>query len=216
MAEEATFNSLKLNSGQPIEEFASVVMEKGRRLSKSDRDMTFKCIDGLPSKLAFFVRAGKNQTIREALHSAKLGEAHGYRAQLDNSVGPDPITTLSQRVQALEVNNTTMRHNKQEKINTGQRSRPSTANNSSCFKCTAVGYYKRQCNWNGEGNPSPQVRCQLCDQMGHAASLCRTLSRNSRKPIKEPCQICTSTEHMAKECPQLNASGLRTPRTSQA
>ena len=78
VAEEATFNTLTLKPGQPIKEFASVVQEKGRWLSKSDQDMTFKFIDGLPSQLAFFVRAGRVDTLRDALHSAKLGDAHGY------------------------------------------------------------------------------------------------------------------------------------------
>ena len=52
VAEEATFNTLALKSGQPIEEFASV-QEKGRRLEKSDRDMS----------------AGRVSTLRDALHS---------------------------------------------------------------------------------------------------------------------------------------------------
>ncbi len=80
VAEEAIFSHLRLDS-QPIEDYHSMIMEKGRRLGKTDRDMLMKFVDGLPQQLAFFIRAGRVNTFREALHFAKLGEAHGYRSQ---------------------------------------------------------------------------------------------------------------------------------------
>ncbi len=75
----AAFDNLRLQSHQAIEEFHSIVLEKGSRLGKTERDMTNKFLMGLPDRLAFFVRAGRVTTFREALHSAKIGEAHGYR-----------------------------------------------------------------------------------------------------------------------------------------
>ena len=57
-----------------------MVLEKGTHLGKSDRDMSNKFINGLPSQLAFFVRASCIHNFRDALHSAKIGEAHGYRS----------------------------------------------------------------------------------------------------------------------------------------
>ena len=54
IAESVAFDNLKLGSTQAIEDFHSVVLDKGRRLHKSDTDMTNKFIAGLPSQLAFF------------------------------------------------------------------------------------------------------------------------------------------------------------------
>ena len=77
ITEAATFDNFTLNTGQAIKKFHSVILEKGTRLGKSTRDMSNKFINGLPSQLAFFVRAGCKHNFRDALHSAKIGEAHG-------------------------------------------------------------------------------------------------------------------------------------------
>lgn len=77
VAEEAIFGSLSLQPTQEIEEFHSVVLRKGSRLQKSERDMLHRFIEGLPDQLAFFVRAGRVHSLRDALHTAKIGEAHG-------------------------------------------------------------------------------------------------------------------------------------------
>ena len=216
VAEEATFNTLTLKPGQPIEEFASVVQEKGRRLTKSDRDMTFKFIDGLPSQLAFFVRAGRVDTLRDALHSAKLGEAHGYRSHnaTQTVATQDSLSSLTQRVQALELNNVTSRQ-KDQSVNSNSKIRVPNRPKGACFKCTGTGHLKRSCNWNGNGQPHPDTRCQLCEQMGHLASFCLKLTPKT-VTRQENCQLCSSDSHTAKKCPQLNASGLGSPRASQA
>ena len=216
VAEEATFNTLTLKPGQPIEEFASVVQEKGRRLTKSDRDMTFKFIDGLPSQLAFFVRAGRVATLRDALHSAKLGEAHGYRSHnaTQTVATQDSLSSLTQRVQALELNNVTSRQ-KDQSVNSNSKTRVPNRPKGACFKCTGAGHLKRSCNWNGNGQPHPDTRCQLCEEMGHLASFCLKLTPKT-VTRQENCQLCSSDSHTAKECPQLNASGLGSPRGSQA
>ena len=216
VAEEATFNTLTLKPGQPIEEFASVVQEKGRRLTKSDRDMTFKFIDGLPSQLAFFVRAGRVDTLRDALHSAKLGEAHGYRSHnaTQTVATQDSLSSLTQRVQALELNNVTSRQ-KDQSVNSNSKTRVPNRPKGACFKCTRAGHLKCSCNWNGNGQPHPDTRCQLCRQMGHLASFCLKLTPKT-VTRQENCQLCSSDSHTAKECPQLNARGLGSPRGSQA
>ena len=219
VAEEATFNHLSIKPGQPIEEFASVVQEKGRRLGKSDRDMTFKFIDGLPPQLAFFIRAGRVLTLRDALHSAKLGEAHGYRSHTTTTTTTtctptqDQVQILSQRVQALEVNSVAPKTSNQT---TNKPSRKSGKPKITCFKCSGPGHVKRSCNWNGDRDSQPETCCQLCDQMGHAASFCVKLPRKHPKQLKENCQLCSSDTHIAKDCPQLNPSGLGSPRGSQA
>lgn len=74
----AAFDNLMLLSGQTTEEFHSIVLEKGTCPGKTDQDMTNKFINSLPSQLAFFICTGWINTFPEALHSAKIGEAHGY------------------------------------------------------------------------------------------------------------------------------------------
>ena len=46
ITEAATFDNLTLNAGQAIKEFHYLVLEKGTRLGKSDRDMSNKLING--------------------------------------------------------------------------------------------------------------------------------------------------------------------------
>ena len=81
IAESVAFDNLRLSQSQAIEDFHASVMDKGRKLRKSEADMLNKFISGLPSQLAFFVRAGRVESLRDALQSAKIGEAHGYRVQ---------------------------------------------------------------------------------------------------------------------------------------
>ena len=101
ISEAMAFDNLTLNSGQAFEEFHAVVLEKGTRLNKSNRDMSNKFINGLPSQLAFFVHAGRINNFREALYSAKIGEAHGYRVHASAwvtqtpSILPTPSVTLN-------------------------------------------------------------------------------------------------------------------------
>ena len=208
-----------------------VVQEKGRRLEKSDRDMTFKFIDGLPPQLAFFVRAGRVSTLRDALHSAKLGEAHGYRAHTNSNVPvqqdstltssgrlqptvsqDDSVQQLTKRVTALEVNSATPKNIRSN----DKLKRKSGKSPVICFKCSGPSHIQKQCNWDGTGDSQPTTRCQLCDQMGHAATFCLKLPRKSTPQRQKNCQLCFTAGHIAKDCPQLNASGLGSLRGSQA
>ena len=88
IAESVSFDNLCLGNSQAIEDFHASVMDKGRKLRKSEADMLNKFISGLPSQLAFFVRAGRVESLRDALQSAKIGEAHGYRVQISDSSVP--------------------------------------------------------------------------------------------------------------------------------
>ena len=74
--------SLRLLYHHYIEDYFSKIMDKGRRLSKNSQEILLKFIEGLPSQLAFLVRAGNPENIQAALTAAKLGEAYGYRATL--------------------------------------------------------------------------------------------------------------------------------------
>lgn len=75
IAESVVFDNLRLCQSQAIEDFHASIMNKGQKLYKSEADMLNKFISGLPSQLAVFVRAGCVKSLREALQSAKIGEA---------------------------------------------------------------------------------------------------------------------------------------------
>jgi hypothetical protein len=156
LAEEAIFNALSLQASQQIEEYHALVMDRGSRLQKTDRDMLHRFVAGLPAQLAFFVRAGRVDSLREALHVAKIGEAHGYRTvtQLTTAAVGKPSDTKLPDHQS---------NKRGPKI---------------CFKCDGPHHIKPKCNWTGEGMKSPGVRCQLCDQFGHTAKSCLTNPRH--------------------------------------
>ncbi|XP_033725284.1 uncharacterized protein LOC117315247 [Pecten maximus] len=172
ITEETTFRTVTLRPEQQLEDYHSHVLQKGKRLHKTERDITAKFIDGLPSQLAFFVRAGKATTLREALHSAKIGEAHGYRVQdpcrlMAAAATPQPapvdktydlfvqintqLQSLSKRLESLEVKGT--------KPNPRQPhdrwSKDSSGGTRTCFHCGGEGHIRRNCNWSGNGHNIP-------------------------------------------------------------
>ena len=121
--------------------------------------MTFKFIDGLP-QLPFFVRASRFLTLRDALHSAKLGEAHGYRSRMTTTTPTqDPVQILSQRVQALEVKSVAYKNSYKTVNKSGKP-------NITCFKCSGPGHVKRSCNWNGDGDSQPNLVANYATRWG--------------------------------------------------
>ena len=105
ISESALFDKLTLGPQQPIEDFHALVSEKGNQLGKPERDIISKFIQGLPVQLAFFVRASRTTSYGDALHSAKIGEAHGYRSvntlniNAISSMPPSPGTVTSTQPQ---------------------------------------------------------------------------------------------------------------------
>lgn len=43
---------------QPLEDFYSIILEKGKKLGKPERDLMNKFVDGLPQQLAFMFELG--------------------------------------------------------------------------------------------------------------------------------------------------------------
>ena len=188
-AESAIFDSLTLGPAQPLESFYSVILEKGNRLHKPDRDLISKFINGLPPQLAFFVRAGKGGTLRDALTSAKLGEAYGYRTapsvsamttstnvlQSDRSVHHQ-LEEISNRLAKLETRDP----RRPTEIPCATNSRPPSFQpqqrqfnkRTICHKCSGDGHVQKLCNWNGKGSSRPDIKCQLCFQSGHGVKFC--------------------------------------------
>ena len=216
--ENQLFNNMKLHPGQEIEDFYCKLVEKGELLCKPDHEIRSKFVDGLPDKLAFYVRASKPKDTAEALTLAKTGEAYKYR-ESENTVAAARNVPVNTEIEGLkcQLNQLTemmkdLKTQKQTQIHTnsspGFRKFPQnqTSNvprrNFPCFNCNGVGHVKKYCNWNGTGNFSPQSTCQLCSQNGHVALQCRQFKQvkqgNQITSIK--CQICTKAGHTAKEC----------------
>lgn len=192
VAEEVTFQNLKLEPSQKLDDFYTMVVRKGSLLRKSERDILNKFESGLPDKLAFFVRASRTTSIREAFNQARIGEAHGYRDQVPTLLQTSSLT--SEKPKAFNKD----RDPKDRR----------------CFKCNGRRHIQSKCNWNG-GPKSPDVQCQLCDQDGHSARHCKLNPSNINIIHKIKCQICGEA-HSAKSCPQLNYNGLGQQRDSPA
>lgn len=231
IAEEAAFNNLKLMPSQPIEQYHSMILQKGNRLGKPDRDMTFKFIDGLPQQLAFFVRAGRTQSFREALYAAKIGEAHGYRshsdlkvnaAAVDNSI-QSKLDNICERLANIETSRASAHisvaqrteRDRQRNSFDNQRSargdRRIPHENRECFRCSGQGHLRNDCNWSGMGTTNPTTYCQYCRQNGHDVKQCRKCTNSFSN-----CQWCNASGHQARDCPQLNEKGLKGKATFQA
>lgn len=45
-----------------------------------------------------------------------------------------------------------------------------------CFRCKEEKHIKTKCNWDGQGEPSPDTKCKLCFRMGHGAPRCKKLA----------------------------------------
>jgi len=77
--ENETFQNIQLYPHQEIEDYYCQLIEKGQILGKNDHEIMYKFINGLPEKLAFYVRTSNPKDTAEALSMAKAGEAYKYR-----------------------------------------------------------------------------------------------------------------------------------------
>lgn len=182
LVETEQFQNIRLQPAQQIEDYYSKVIENGRKLSKSPQEVLLKFIQGLPSQLAFFVRAGNPEDVHSAVTSAKMGEAYGYRStqgQGQPNLGTvaaaapkdsDKIRTLENSLQDLT--------NKLDKLlmskcdSSNHIPTPRNTNSRVCYSCNAPGHVKRSCNL-GRGFPDPSAQCQICAQFGHVARNCK-------------------------------------------
>ena len=200
LAETELFHQIKLAPQQPLEEYHALILDKGRRLKRSERDMLIKFVEGLPHQLAFFVRAGNPANLQQALLSAKTGEAYGYRVQAlpAMAVTVPTVTTareadqqtsdaalasqlklLTDQVAALTV----QVDKKGQREYRGPR-RPQIGQQNqrqddrTCFACGGKAHIKRNCNFVQDNGLSacPATQCQVCEQWGHSALSCRRLA----------------------------------------
>lgn len=160
VAEAEYFDHLVLAPGQQLENFHSLVLQKGEKLGKHKRDILIKFIKGLPEKLAFFVRAGNPQTHEAALYSAQMGEAYGYRVHQVNAA------YMREAADTTRPPPTAVGHPlappRREFI---------------CYRCDGSGHVSRFCNLHERGQKQPDIQCQICMQKGHSALDCKKHAR---------------------------------------
>lgn len=209
--ESELFQNLRLLPGQHIEDYYSQVVEKGSILKKPDFEIMSKFIQGLPDKLAFYVRACNPENSNAALTFAKAGEAYKYRDNEPSMVAAARFTgssgemgELRQQIENLQSAITDLTGAKQS--NSQNSNRPYQRSNEyyTCHRCGGQGHVQRQCNC--VGSKSPATKCQLCNQFGHTATNCALYSPGQNKNTIVQYQICSRQGHSAQNCYSLNSS----------
>ena len=194
LVETEQFTNLKLLPHQQIEDYYSHILEKGKKLLKSDQELLLKFIQGLPAQLAFFVRAGNPSDINAAMTSAKMGEAYGYRLSpvpessnlTVGTVAAAHSSSDNQRINALEKSVQTLCSKLDSLLVQHERSGDNSPSiherKRSCFACKGQGHIKRVCNWKQTRSANPIALCNICSQYGHAANDCKHNQGNFRNP----------------------------------
>lgn len=199
MIETEIFHNTKLLQGQTLEDFHSKLLEKALKLEIPEADILLRFMTGLPEKLCFFVRVSQPANHNEALETALMGEACGYRKhETLNWMAPEvdvhptvaaaakfspPNHQLERKVDALtkSVEQLTQLVNQQQT----RRQQPTIEDNpqpdEKCSSCKGRGHPVKECNWNGEGRIRPSTYCQLCRQQGHGASKCIVYLKSAPK-----------------------------------
>ncbi|OWF56159.1 hypothetical protein KP79_PYT00092 [Mizuhopecten yessoensis] len=164
LLETNNFLAVKLSHHEPLEDSHARLVEKGRRIGKSDIELLSKFISSLADQLAFFVRAGNPGDSSTALSSAKMGEVYGYRtltpsvAQLktdtEHAQSHPPRDTLSAKVDKLTDLVETLLHTNDTKDH------PHGQDKTVCYKCGGLGHRQFHCLWTGQNASHPQTCCR--------------------------------------------------------
>ncbi|KAK3082518.1 hypothetical protein FSP39_010106 [Pinctada imbricata] len=174
------YNELKLTEKMNVEDYHSEILKRGRKLKKTEPDMMSRFIDGLPGGLKFFVRAGRPTSLADAMQSARMGDACGYRKDMGPIAVPGKMETptvcaiekvqredrLCKIEQQLEVVMQSLSKLRDGPVDSSPRAR------RECHKCDGKDHFKNRCKWNGQGVRSPDTKCQICTQNGHGAKEC--------------------------------------------
>ncbi|CAG2218656.1 unnamed protein product [Mytilus edulis] len=172
------FQNIRLSSGQAIEDFYCNLVEKAQILSKPEHEVLSKFINGLPDKMAFFVRAGNPTTLQAALTSSKMAEACGYRTEAISTQAiknetkvftdsktemddlKDQIKTLTSMVANITVKtndnqaNTQRPNYRRQDYRQASNYPPRQQDSRECYGCRGQGHIHRDCNWTKTGPPN--------------------------------------------------------------
>lgn len=182
---------------QPLEDFYSIILEKGKKLGKPERDLMNKFVDGLPQQLAFYVRAGRCTTFAETLTAAKTGEAFGYRqvqpvaaairaSDPEMNVVLNELSRLSMAVQQLTTPDASGNPKQCLRTDSSQRIDSKPQQSQSCFRCGGIDHVQRACAIKADGVSSPTAQCPYCSQFGHNAASCMfPRPENTRTPRRD-------------------------------
>jgi len=179
IADAEMFSKIKLAPGQSMDEYHALIVQKGRKLQKSPRDILVKFVDGLPHQLAFFVRTGNPFTDNEALTAAKMGEAYGYRLS-DNICtavrNPEHPPSANAEIASLKADVAALTKAVGD-LSTKMCDIPAadtrpTRPRGPCYNCGQNGHYRNTCTAPARGQ-NRTWRCQICQQQGHSARDCQ-------------------------------------------
>ena len=220
--EEQIFDSLKLAPNQKVEDFFTILNEKAIHLQKQDRDIMTKFINGLPTQLAFFVRASNPQTSEEALASARSGDAFGYRREptphvqrvssqcsschqiyATNCVDHEFDSFTANAVRNQHISNNGTHHNLEED-RPPHRQNPiphdrQTPQHQYSTQQRPQGNQRQQ---HQRGRPQHREKfCVSCQCNGHDRFSCN-LVPHARPKSHIQCQLCYQFSHGARFCIQ--------------
>lgn len=183
-----SFQTICLCPGQALSDYYILICEKAKALQKTDAETILRFVDGLPSELKFFVRAGSPKSLEEAFTAARNGEVYGYRSpQSCGHVPSSRPASLETRVDALsqQVTELTQLLNSQSFgsprfPNGSQRSPASTSqrDRTVCGRCRCPGHTSSECNLATNGRPRPDLRCFKCGQFSHGSKFCKSNQEN--------------------------------------
>ncbi|CAC5411528.1 unnamed protein product [Mytilus coruscus] len=224
MMEGQIFNTLKLGKSQQLEDFHSQILEKGNLLHKPDHEVLARFIEGLPEKMAFFVRAGQPSDLSAALTSAKMAETCGYREMIfENAVSSFPteqseISNLKSQISSLtsainqistsqptqhdsEVKNSSefaSLTNEVAKLSKNVSelliSKAPQASSNSQYESPQNNFQRRQ----QYQYPNTNSNCFNCNFPGHRKRECNW--NGFGQTTSNKCQICHQTGHTAFRC----------------
>ncbi|OWF54460.1 hypothetical protein KP79_PYT21617 [Mizuhopecten yessoensis] len=175
MLEAESFSKMALHPNQPLDDFYSRLIHRGKVLHKRDEELMIIFIDSLPIHLKFFVRDGHPKQQKLPWLLPRWVKLMVYRESKDilvQAITPS-LSTSSPHSSAstLEQKLSSLTYIVSKLVVTVSESRE-------LFTCPECGGQDRRspmCNLNGQGVSCPDTICQLCSQKGYVAASCKTL-----------------------------------------
>lgn len=228
MMEGQIFNAMRLMPGDKLEDFHSKLVEKGLLLNKPEHEILSKFIDGLPEKMAFFVRAGQPTDLAHALTAAKMAETCNYRSDTQDITKLSPASTTTATIstpaptltsappcdvdpkidrvdqlaeQVSKLTSLMSQMQTRQNYQNLNRNRPNDQRNSSSFARS-----------NNSNTSSASARtCYNCNAPGHLQAECNW--NGTGQPNNAKCQLCHQMGHAAFRCKSVQRanSGNQTP-----